>query len=57
MAPTTAPAQAGRGRPAPPVKQARAGGADGAKVSPNSPVAVRIGAPITVGQTTFELRG
>ena len=30
---------------------------DGAKVSPNSPVAVRIGAPIRVGQTTFELRG
>lgn len=30
---------------------------DGAKVTPNSPVAVRIGAPITVGQTTFELRG
>ena len=30
---------------------------DGAKVAPNSPVAVRIGAPITVGQTTFELRG
>lgn len=30
---------------------------DGGKVAPNSPVAVRIGAPITVGQTTFELRG
>jgi len=30
---------------------------DGAKVTPNSPVAVRIGAPITIGQTTFELRG
>ena len=30
---------------------------DGVKVSPNSPMAVRIGAPITVGQTTFELRG
>ncbi|WP_156761516.1 FHA domain-containing protein FhaB/FipA [Microbacterium karelineae] len=29
---------------------------DGAKVSPNSPVAVRIGAPIKVGATTFELR-
>lgn len=29
---------------------------DGTKVSPNSPVAVRIGAPIKVGATTFELR-
>ncbi|WP_110588042.1 FHA domain-containing protein FhaB/FipA [Microbacterium suaedae] len=29
---------------------------DGTKISPNSPVAVRIGAPIKVGATTFELR-
>ena len=29
---------------------------DGQKVLPNSPVAVRTGAPITVGATTFELR-
>ncbi|MGI6878366.1 FHA domain-containing protein FhaB/FipA [Microbacterium sp. gxy059] len=29
---------------------------DGHRVAPRSPVAVRIGAPITVGQTTFELR-
>lgn len=29
---------------------------DGQKVSPNSPVAVKIGAPIKVGATTFELR-
>jgi len=29
---------------------------DGEKVAPSSPVAVRIGAPIKVGATTFELR-
>lgn len=29
---------------------------DGEKVLPSSPVAVQIGAPITVGATTFELR-
>lgn len=29
---------------------------DGQKVAPNSPVAVRLGAPIKVGATTFELR-
>ncbi|WP_221584655.1 FHA domain-containing protein [Microbacterium sp. G2-8] len=29
---------------------------DDKRVSPNSPVAVKVGAPIKVGQTTFELR-
>jgi len=29
---------------------------DGQKVAPNSPVAIRLGAPIKVGATTFELR-
>ncbi|MBP2436875.1 FHA domain-containing protein FhaB/FipA [Microbacterium amylolyticum] len=29
---------------------------DGQRVSPNSPVAIRVGAPIKVGATTFELR-
>lgn len=29
---------------------------DGERVSPNSPVAVKVGASIKVGQTTFELR-